>query len=114
MEAGFACQGKRQPLPLGRAASDATVHPALVSPSGENIPRPAEKKRKKARKGRKGRGYNITSGAPFGRRITTVPAILSCQPCFSRSQTIQRKPRKKTTMENAAASARTIETTKEI
>src|SRR6516164_1053410 len=48
-----------------------------------------------------------TSDTPRGRRTTTVPAILSCQPCFSLSQMIQRKPRNRTISEKAPAKART-------
>ena len=53
-----------------------------------------------------------TSGIERGRRTTTVPATLSCQPCFSRSQPIQKKPRKRITTEKAAASPRTSATRK--
>src|SRR5208283_2959208 len=51
---------------------------------------------------------------PFGRRTTTVPAILSCQPFFSGSNAIQRKPRPMTMRERKQASARTAAVTQSI
>src|SRR3974390_2603825 len=47
--------------------------------------------------------YSPTNGTERGRRSPMVPAILSFQPCFSGSQATQKKPRKRTTMEKAAA-----------
>src|SRR5580658_2281833 len=48
-----------------------------------------------------------TRETALGRRTTTVPAILSCQPCLAGSQPIQKKPRNNTAAENNAARLRT-------
>src|SRR5580658_11115954 len=48
-----------------------------------------------------------TRETALGRRTTTVPAILSCQPCLAGSQPIQKKPRKSMLAEKSAARMRT-------
>src|ERR1022692_2424269 len=58
--------------------------------------------------------FSQTREMAFCRRTTTVPAILSCQPCFSGSNAIQRKQRPMTMSDRNDDSARTGEVTQSI